>query len=111
MAPAEVFWVSRLSNDTVTLEDRATPGGHGAPACTPVQVSRGSGTLESDGTLTARWARPLTVNTNGTGLVNIVSGVKVNTIAAWAVKKDQQAAPCQMGWGEHATTFTATTVF
>jgi len=110
MSPAEVFWLSRLKNDTVVLEDRYNSAGHNAPACITPQVSTVIATnLDSDGTISASWSRPLVVN--GTGLITITPGTEMNTIAAWAVLKDQQASSCEMGWGEHASTYRTTTKF
>lgn len=110
MGPSEVFFLSRLKNDTVIVEDRYNSGGHNPPVCITPQVSTFlSGNLDSDGTITGSWSRPLLVN--GTGLITIVPGTSMNSIAAWAVLKDQQVNSCEMGWKEHASTYSSTTTF
>ena len=103
MAPAEVFWVSKLGNNSVTVEDRYNADGHAAPACVPTPISTQlSGSVASDGSISASWSRPLAVN--GTGLVSIVPGVQVNVIAAWAVVDVFKGkSSCEMGWTEHTT--------
>ena len=112
MAPAEVFWISALSDGNVSVEDRFNARGHAAPACTLAQASTQlSGSVLSDGTIMASWSRPLAVNTSVPGLMTIVPGQSVRVIAAWAEKKDQQAAPCLMGWGEHKTHYAGSTTF
>jgi hypothetical protein len=105
MAPAEVFWVSVLKNNSVSVESRLNPGGHTPPSCLTPQLSTpGASSVDASGTITATWTRPLSAA--GTfGYVDIVPGNKQDTVAAWAVKKDQQDGECMMGWGEHASTY------
>jgi len=112
MAPAEVFWLSKLANGTVTLEDRYNAAGHAAPACVPAPVSTQlAGAAGADGSLSAAWSRPLAAN--GTGLVAIVPGTKMNVIAAWAVVDlfKSHAQPCEMGWNEHTTHYSGVATF
>jgi len=112
MAPAEVFWLSKLANGTVTLEDRYNAAGHAAPACVPAPVSTQlAGAAGADGSLSAAWSRPLAAN--GTGLVAIVPGTKMNVIAAWAVVDlfKSHTQPCEMGWKEHTTHYSGVATF
>lgn len=112
MAPAEVFWISKLANGTVVLEDRYNAAGHAAPACVPAPVTTQlAGAVAGDGSLTAAWSRPLAAN--GTGLVAIVPGVKMNVIAAWAVVDifKSHASGCGMGWNEHTTHYSSSATF
>ena len=112
MAPAEVFWISKLANGSVTVEDRYNANGHSAPACVPAPVSTQlAGAAAADGSISAVWSRPLTVN--GTGLVSIVPGTKMNIIGAWAVVDifKSHATACTMGWNEHTTKYSTTATF
>lgn len=111
MAPAEVFWLSKIANGSVTVEDRYNANGHSAPACLPAPVSTQlSGSVSSDGSISATWSRPLAVN--GTGLVAITPGTKMSVIAAWAVVDVFKAhTPCEMGWNEHTTHYASSATF
>lgn len=110
MAPTEVFFLARLQNNTVVLEDRYNKKKHDPPVCINPQVSTNViGNLATDGTLSAQWSRPLEVK--GDGLITIVPGTSMNTIAAWAELKDQQINFCEMGWGKHSLVYSNTTTF
>ena len=107
MAPAEVFWISHLSNGAVTIEDRFNPHKHDAPVCTK-QISTGAGQQGNDGTLTAQWSRPLIAS--GEGLTSITPGKTVSVIAAWGTLDGQASKSCET-WDKHVQHWSGTTTF
>jgi len=94
MGPAEVFWLSALSNGAPSFEDRVNPGGHAASVCAPAQLSHVlAAAADASGTLTATWTRPLELAPTA-GYVNISEGAPRAVIAAWSSDLARPGAAC-----------------
>jgi hypothetical protein len=109
MGNAEVFFIAKMANGTVTVEDRFNPHGHSYPECVPAVSQLVTSAALPNGAITATWTRKLAAS--GQGVAPIAPGQSFRAISAWGQDKNRQSTACSQGWSEHKSTGSATLKF